>query len=87
MENELEGDCYKLTPDATGQSGVIWSNRKIDVTEGFTFTSQIYLGAKDAAGADGIAFSLQANSPTQTFSTGGLWYASIPYSLVCLVDT
>jgi len=87
MENELEGDCYELTPDSQGQSGAIWSNRRIDVTQGFTFTSQMYLGTKDSNGADGIAFSLQANSPTQTFSTGGRWYASIPYSVVCEVDT
>lgn len=54
-------DCYQITANAAAQVGAIWSVDPIDLTEGFDMTFDVYLGAEDVWGADGLAFVLQQN--------------------------
>lgn len=55
------GDCYTLTPDAGYMAGTAWSPGTIDLGENFTLTTEMYFGDSEA-GADGIAFALQADT-------------------------
>ena len=47
-----------LTPNLNNQSGMIWSNYKIDLDKNFKVDVDLYLG-DDNNGADGIAFVIQ----------------------------
>jgi len=88
MNGVQDGDCYQLTADTPRQGGGVWSNKMIDVTAPWSFTSQIYLGSKNWRGSNGVAFSLQANSKMELpDSSISVWYASIPNSFACEVDT
>ncbi len=50
-------DCHQLTADGVrGSAGAIWSTKKLDVTQSFTVSYQANFGAKDASGAEGMAF-------------------------------
>jgi uncharacterized repeat protein (TIGR01451 family) len=58
----LSGNQVIVTKDLLNQAGSVWNLNKISLAKDFTITSTVYLGSKDANGADGIAFVLQ-NSP------------------------
>jgi hypothetical protein len=60
--------CYTLTPDLLTQSGSVWNNIKIDLSQSFDFIFDINLGCSNT-GADGIVFVLQ---PIST-SVGTTW--------------
>lgn len=79
--------CYTLTNGFTGgQSGSVWNNFKIDLTQSFNFEFTVNLGCSDA-GADGIAFVLQPIS-TSVGSTGnGLGFGGIVPSIGITLDT
>lgn len=51
-------NCYTLTKNINTQSGSVWNNNKIDLSQSFNFTFDVFLGCNDA-GADGMAFVLQ----------------------------
>ncbi|MDX2286413.1 MAG: PQQ-dependent sugar dehydrogenase [Bacteroidia bacterium] len=63
--------CYTLTPDAADQVGAAWMDSLVNLEYPFTFTFDINLGANDATGADGIAFSLQRAGPAALGAAGG----------------
>src|SRR6185437_13581411 len=52
-------NCYTLTPDMLTQAGSVWNKNKIDLTQSFDYIFNVFLGCKDADGADGIVFILQ----------------------------
>lgn len=63
-------DCYQLTNSITaGQNGAIWSPNTIDLTNGFDFSFEVYLGNSDG-GSDGMAFVLQ----TEPDGVGNIGY-------------
>ncbi len=78
--------CYTLTPDAFTQSGSVWNNFKIDLTQSFDFNFDINLGCSDG-GADGIVFVLQPISTSVGSSGGGLGFAGITPSVGVSIDT
>lgn len=79
--------CYTLTPDDFTSSGSVWNNNKIDLTQSFTFTFNVFLGCTDENGADGIAFVLQPIS-TSIGSTGeGLGFQNITPAVGVTLDT
>lgn len=58
-----------LTQDLGNQAGSAWSNERISLLSAFTVEFSVYLGTKNAAGADGIAFAFQ-NDPAGNSATG-----------------
>ena len=79
--------CYTLTPDVNTRSGSVWNNNKIDLTQSFTFTFNVFLGCTDALGADGIVFVLQPISTSIGSTGGGLGFEGITPSVGVTLDT
>ncbi|WP_038033329.1 Ig-like domain-containing protein [Thermopetrobacter sp. TC1] len=72
----LNGDAVKiapdevqLTPDDYSKAGTAMSRNALDLSKDFVFDFQVYLGTADAAGADGIAFTLH-NDPRGSNALG-----------------
>ncbi|HEX4850561.1 MAG TPA: PKD domain-containing protein, partial [Puia sp.] len=80
-------NCYTLTDDQTFLSGSVWNKYKIDLTQSFDFTFNVFLGCRDADGADGIAFVLQPIGTSIGTNGGGLGYMGINPSVGILIDT
>lgn len=82
-------DChtYRLTDNVGGQSGSVWNNFKIDLSQPFNFTFDVFLGTIDANGADGIAFVLQPISTSVGSSGSGLGFQGIVPSIGITLDT
>lgn len=79
--------CYTLTPDLTTQSGSVWNNYKIDLSNSFTFVFSVNLGATDVNGADGIAFVLQPVSTSIGGDGSGMGFGGISPSIAVTLDT
>lgn len=79
--------CYTLTPNANNQSGSVWNNFKINLTQSFDFNFDINLGCIDAGGADGIVFVLQPISTSVGSNGGGLGFSGISPSVGVTIDT
>ena len=79
--------CYTLTPNANNQSGSVWNNFKIDLTQSFDFNFDINLGCNDGNGADGIVFVLQPISTSVGGGGGGIGFSGISPSLGVTIDT
>ncbi len=73
----MQNSCILLTPDYPYSEGIAYSRSKLDLTESFEITFDIYLGSKDEEGADGIAFIIH-NDPRQ-FEAYGTWGESLGY--------
>ncbi|MFN8242841.1 MAG: PKD domain-containing protein [Ferruginibacter sp.] len=78
---------YRLTDAIATQSGSVWNNNKIDLTQSFDFKFDVFLGSKDADGADGIVFVLQPISTSVGSSGGGLGYENITPAAGITIDT
>lgn len=50
--------CFTLTPDLLWKTGAVYSDELFDLSKPFDGTFCLYLGNKDATGADGFAFVL-----------------------------
>ncbi len=77
---------FQLTPATNAQFGAVWNKTRLNLSNDFDISSQVYLGNSDG-GADGIAFVLQPLSTNQGSSGGGLGYAGISPSLSVEFDT
>ncbi|MCH2044213.1 MAG: PKD domain-containing protein, partial [Saprospiraceae bacterium] len=75
--------CFQLTPDiSVPQAGAVWNLMPLDLTNGFDFEFCVYLGDKDANGADGICFVLQQDGINALGGGGGnLGYDGITPSI------
>jgi gliding motility-associated-like protein len=80
-------NCYTLTKDQTGQSGSVWNINKIDLTRSFDFHFNVFLGCRDAEGADGIAFVLQPISTSIGTTGEGLGVEGVSPSVIIAIDT
>lgn len=78
---------YRLTDAVNTQTGSVWNNNKIDLSQPFNFNFDIFLGSHDSPGADGIAFVLQPISTSVGTSGSGLGYQGITPSLGITIDT
>jgi gliding motility-associated-like protein len=81
--------CYTLTTNTSLQRGAVWNVNRINLSQSFDFTFDVFLGCSDG-GADGIAFVLQPLSPTRTSTFtggGGLACAGFNPSLAVTIDT
>ena len=80
-------NCYTLTPAVFTQAGSVWNANKINLTNAFDFSFNVFLGCVDANGADGIVFMLQPIS-TSIGSTGeGMGFGGISPSIGITLDT
>lgn len=75
-----------LTPNSGAQFGAIWAKQRLDLSNDFCLSAEVYLGNSDG-GADGMAFVLQPNSTAAGSSGGGLGYMGITPSLAVEIDT
>lgn len=79
--------CYTLTNAQPTQSGSVWNNNKIDLSNSFDFVFEITLGNMDNPGADGMAFVLQPISSSVGSSGSGLGFQGIVPSIGITIDT
>lgn len=80
-------NCYTLTQATNTQSGSVWNSTQINLNQPFDFSFNVYLGCKDADGADGIVFILQTVA-TSVGSTGeGMGFAGVVPSIGITLDT
>ncbi|MES2892106.1 MAG: PKD domain-containing protein [Bacteroidota bacterium] len=84
---KMDCHCYTLTPDTINQSGAIWNNQKIDLSQSFDYQFSIFLGCKDGSGADGIAFVLQQSVNFYDSIGMSLGYTGIAPSVGVTIDT
>jgi gliding motility-associated-like protein len=80
-------NCYTLTSDNTFHYGSVWNKTKIDLTQSFDFKFNVFLGCRDADGADGIVFVLQPISTNLGGSGEGLGFYGISPSIGIAIDT
>lgn len=78
--------CYTLTPNSFSNSGSVWNNIKISLSQSFDFSFNINLGCDDA-GADGIVFVLQPISTSVGTIGGGLGFEGVSPSVGVTIDT
>ena len=79
--------CVQLTSATNGVSGSVWNETKINLNESFDVALQIFLGCKDADGADGIVFGFQPLSTSIGGAGGGIGFQGITPSIGIEFDT
>ncbi|HMQ85522.1 MAG TPA: gliding motility-associated C-terminal domain-containing protein [Saprospiraceae bacterium] len=85
---DLGGECFQLTPDEFSQSGAVWCDQPIDLSQKFAFSIALELGCRDELGADGLAFVLAQSGPGLNGSGGSFGYSGISGpTLAVEVDT
>lgn len=83
----IGSDCYQLTDAILNESGAIWNNTQIDLTQPFDIEYTINLGTDDA-GADGIVFVFQNIGINALGAIAqGIGYQNINSSLGIEIDT
>jgi gliding motility-associated-like protein len=80
-------NCYTLTSTQQNQSGSVWNNIQINLSQPFDFVFDVRLGCVDASGADGIAFILQPISTSVGTLGGGLGFGGVSPSIGITLDT
>ena len=80
-------NCYTITNDKNDQSGSVWNINKIDLTHSFDYHFNVFLGCRDADGADGIAFVLQPLSTSIGTTGQGLGIEGVSPSVAVAIDT
>ena len=78
---------YRLTDAVNTQTGSVWNNIKINLTQSFDFNFDVKLGSNDSPGADGIAFVLQPISTSVGTTGSGLGYEGISPAVGVTIDT
>ena len=84
---KISCNCYALTQAINSQSGSVWNANKIDLNTSFDFVFNIYLGCKDADGADGIVFMLQPISTSIGAGGQGIGFLGVRPSVGIVLDT
>ena len=80
--------CFTLTDDIQGQTGAVWDDTPIDLSENFDALFCLTLGVNDANGADGFAFVMRGiGSQTIGNVGGGIGYEGIAPSIAIEYDT
>jgi len=84
---QITCNCYSLTQATNSQSGSVWNAYKIDLNNSFDFVFNIYLGCKDADGADGIVFMLQPLNTSIGAVGQGIGFQGVKPSVGIVLDT
>jgi PKD repeat protein len=87
--NAIEDNChcYTLTKELEFQSASIWNKNKIDLSQPFDYSFDIYTGCLDSTGADGMSFVLQPFNTSIGAEGAGLGFQNIYPSLGVTIDT
>ena len=80
-------NCYQLTPDLLWQGGSVWNKNQIDLRQSFNYVFNVFLGYKDADGADGIVFVLQQVGTSVGAQGQGLGFEGLAPSIGIPIDT
>lgn len=80
-------NCYTLTQEVNTQSGSVWNANKINLNQPFDFWFNVFLGCKNADGADGIVFMLQPLSTSIGTTGEGMGFEGIMPSVGISLDT
>lgn len=80
-------NCYTLTRETANQGGSVWNASRLDLTQPFDFSFNVFLGCKDATGADGIVFILQTAATSLGTAGGGLGFLGVVPSVGISLDT
>lgn len=84
----LQGECIRMTSNATGQLGCAWFHELTDFSMPFTHTMTVNFGNIDGNGADGICLVYQSNNSTICGISGeGIGAQGIPNSFIVEFDT
>ncbi len=84
---QINDTCWTLTPAQNTRVGSIWNETKIDLNNSFQVIMELYLGCKDADGADGILFGLQPVSTSIGQSGEGIGFQGVSPSVGIEFDT
>lgn len=84
---QITPDCFVLTRDETFSVGSVWYQEKVDISKSFDVYLDIFLGNKDANGADGMAFVLQPLNTNLGSAGLDLGYGGILPSVAVEFDT
>jgi hypothetical protein len=76
---------FIITKNTTSQSGSVWNNFKIDLTQNFTIEFDIYMGNHE--GADGIVFAMQGLCTSAGTNGSELGFGGISNSIGVEFDT
>jgi gliding motility-associated-like protein len=79
-------DCYTLTNAQNGQSGSVWNDSLVDLSNSFSFNFDIFLGCYDP-GADGLVFGLQPVGTNIGTAGGGMGMQGVNPSVGVYIDT
>jgi len=79
-------NCYTLTQNLLTQSGSVWNNNRINLSQSFNFKFDVFLGCSDG-GADGMAFVLQPISTSVGGNGSGMGYGGITPGVAVTLDT
>ncbi len=84
--SKLSDNCFQLTDDRPWAGGSIYYPNKIDLNKNFKVEMDVFLGCKDAEGADGIVFVF---SPKMALGRegGGIGYEAVSPSIGIEIDT
>lgn len=81
-------NCFTITQDLLFQTGGVWYNNPIDLSEDFSIYYQANFGSKDFGGADGMALVFKGNPLAELGNSGGgLAYSGITPSVIVEFDT
>lgn len=84
---KISCNCYTLTKENNFESGSVWNSNKINLTSSFDFWFNVFLGCKNADGADGIVFILQPISTSVGAAGGGMGFEGVKPSIGIALDT
>lgn len=84
--SKLTDNCFQLTEDRLWAGGSIYYPNKIDLNSHFNMELDVFLGCKDAKGADGIVFIF---SPKMAMGLegGGMGFQGVSPSIGIELDT
>jgi gliding motility-associated-like protein len=80
-------NCYTLTSANNFLRGSVWNASRIDLNQPFDFSFNVYLGCKDADGADGIVFILQTAATSIGGAGAGMGFEGVNPSIGISLDT
>lgn len=82
----LPSPCIRLTPDQQSQLGYVWFNDRIDLSQPFEISMDVFLGFND--GADGLSVIFQQQGLTTIgVGAGGMGYQGLNNSVAIEFDT
>lgn len=84
---QTNDSCYQLTTATNFVSGSIWNADKINLNQSFDAVLSVFLGCKDADGADGIVFGFQPVSTSIGAAGEGIGFQNIVPSIGIEMDT